>query len=316
MSERNYTGKPYLIQMSYTGGLSDDHIISLYDLSRAMLGFERSLALTTHFALNSSEVITQVPSLRGAQILCAPPEAGSYKVAAIIAATGAATFSLGSLKSDNPLGHLVYSLYEIAVHEATGQTVDYDKSLREIYEKGVREGSEGIIMPKKSQIESLVEKIEPSISELHRPMVGSETASQLKISPVNGEYLEEAGSEIVLNSASYDRLRYRELDNRITSIQGKVSSFNMNTFNGRIVTSNDARPIPFFLTPAGRTVEGVKLIAESLAANITDRKSNSSIIVFDVRRASTRTGRTVKLSVVKVRKIRYDENEILRNFSL
>ena len=54
--------------LSYEGEAADLSLIDFYDVAEALVGFERSLAITTHYVLNGS-VITQAPSLKGAQIL-------------------------------------------------------------------------------------------------------------------------------------------------------------------------------------------------------------------------------------------------------
>jgi len=82
------------LTLSFEGNSADDHAIDLYDVSSALLGFERTLALTTHLILNQ-EVITQAPSLKNAQILSFPSKEGSWKMTVGIILTGA--YALGTL---------------------------------------------------------------------------------------------------------------------------------------------------------------------------------------------------------------------------
>ncbi|WP_413720020.1 hypothetical protein [Silicimonas sp. MF1-12-2] len=300
-----YTGNPFPITLRYKGELADEGLIDLYDLSRAIRGYERSLSLVTHFALNN-EIITQSTSLRGAQILCAPPDFGSYKFPALITSMSVGAFALGSLEPNNPLGHVIFSLYDFVVHEATGQKVDYEESLRETYERALQDGSEGFLMPKKSQLESLVEKVEPAIADMHRPIVGSETAELAIV----GKGVDATKSDVQINLDTFQGLRYRTRVDDVISIGGRVSMFNMNTFNGRFVPTTHPRPIPFYLTAAGRTSEGVNLIAESLQKNIANSDDPSCVIRFDVMRDVTRTGRVAKLIVVGVGDLRDDEEDL------
>lgn len=65
--------------LSFSGELADEHRIDLYDVSQAIIGFQRSVALTTHLVLNQ-KIITQAPSLKGAEILAFPPTDGSWKI--------------------------------------------------------------------------------------------------------------------------------------------------------------------------------------------------------------------------------------------
>jgi hypothetical protein len=67
------------ITLSFNGGAADKNEINFYDVSQALIGFERSLALTTHLVLNG-EIITQAPALKGAEILAIPPTEGSWKL--------------------------------------------------------------------------------------------------------------------------------------------------------------------------------------------------------------------------------------------
>ncbi len=69
--------------LSYKGSAADKRHIDLYDASQALVGFQRPLALTTHLVING-EIITQAPSLKGAQVLALPAEEGSWKMAAVI----------------------------------------------------------------------------------------------------------------------------------------------------------------------------------------------------------------------------------------
>ena len=64
--------------IAFTGNDADENILDLYDISQALVGLQRSLALTTHLILND-EIITQSPALKGARIYSLPAEPGSWK---------------------------------------------------------------------------------------------------------------------------------------------------------------------------------------------------------------------------------------------
>ena len=91
------------LSLSYSGEAADSNAIDFYDAAQAMMGFQRTLALTTHFIINN-EVITQAPSLFGAQIYCLPPESGSWKMTAVIATS---LYMITTAPQETPLGHLV-----------------------------------------------------------------------------------------------------------------------------------------------------------------------------------------------------------------
>jgi hypothetical protein len=99
------------ISLSYSGLLADRSEIDFYDVSQALVGFQLSLALTTHLILND-KIIVQAPSLKGAQILAFPTERGSWKFAAAIVTAGTIAYQLGTAPRDTPLGHLVSSAYD------------------------------------------------------------------------------------------------------------------------------------------------------------------------------------------------------------
>src|SRR5262249_25439480 len=66
----------------------DKNEINFYEVSQALIGFEQSLALTTHLIVNG-EIITQAPALKGAAIVAFPPADGSWKLSAAILVTAA-----------------------------------------------------------------------------------------------------------------------------------------------------------------------------------------------------------------------------------
>lgn len=67
------------ITLTYTGRAANRNEIDLYDVGQALVGFQRSLALTTHLVLND-EIITQAPALKGAQIIALPAEEGNSRI--------------------------------------------------------------------------------------------------------------------------------------------------------------------------------------------------------------------------------------------
>ena len=111
--------KNYEVQfeLSYFGEDADDHEIDLYDVSQALIGFQRSLAITTHLILNG-KIITQAPALKGAQIFAFPSEEGSWKTKAGIVLLSTAAYHVATAPNNTPLGHLVYSAYDYVISES------------------------------------------------------------------------------------------------------------------------------------------------------------------------------------------------------
>ena len=162
------------------GSDSELHRIDLYDISQALIGLQRSLALTTHLVLNN-EIITQSPSLKGAHIYAMPPDEGSWRIkVAIIAGTATALYNLGTAPKDTPLGHLIYSAYDYVLPESLGVHVDYDKTLGQLYKESRGEGQK-LPPPREPQLDSLIEKCSSAIREIHRPIYKTQTADSASI---------------------------------------------------------------------------------------------------------------------------------------
>jgi hypothetical protein len=119
------------VTLSFSGRDAARHEIDLYDVGQALVGFQRSLALTTHLILND-KIITQAPSLEGAQILALPAEEGSWKITAAVVV---ALYTAGTAPRDTPLGHLISSAYDYVISETLGFHVDYSKTIGQSYKE-------------------------------------------------------------------------------------------------------------------------------------------------------------------------------------
>lgn len=251
-------------KLSYEGSDSDAHQIDFYDVAQGLIGFQRSLAITTHLVLNG-QVITQAPSLKNAQILASPPKEGSWEVCATILA---GTYMLGTAAKDTPIGHLIHSAYDYIVSNALGFHVDYDQSLGQQYQK-LKGTSSNILILEQSRFDSALEKCENAIKEMHRPIYANGTATIAKISstfngvnkPLNG----------LLTIDSYNYIHETILETDLHEYTGRVSMYNANTFKGRIYVPTENRPIPFLLADDARTPINQSRLADSLAANVKSR---------------------------------------------
>ena len=169
--------------LSYDGSNSKDHQIDLYDISQALTGFHRTLALTTHLLLND-KIITQAPSLKGAQVFALPAEEGSWKITAGIILSG--TFILGTVSKDTVIGNIIYSAYDYVISESLGFHVDFKKSLLQQYEEynKNKENNNNKNIPeiKQYQLDSLIEKCTNSFKEMHRPIFKTGTAEYANLS--------------------------------------------------------------------------------------------------------------------------------------
>jgi len=155
------------------------HQIDFYDLAEALLGFQRSLAITTHLVLNG-KVITKAPALKGARIFAHPPKAGSWEIMASITASAGGLYMLGTAPKDSPIGHLVFSAYDYIVKLTLGVNVDYEKSLGVLVEEK-REQIEDFPRISQGDFDAAAEKCENAIAEMHRPIVQQGTATTAQI---------------------------------------------------------------------------------------------------------------------------------------
>jgi len=270
--------------LSYQGNDTENHEIDLYDVSQALVGFQRSLALTTHLVLNN-QIITQAPSLKGAKILAQPAEEGSWKITAIIIS---GMYMGLTAPVNTPLGHLIHSAYDYVISESLGFHVDYDKSLGQLYEEYKSENIEVPVI-KQHQMDSLIEKCHTAVTELHRPIFKNKTASTASIfSTINHDNRPLQAS---LNMSTFDHIRETFKSDQLVSLTGSVSSYNSNTYKGRIYVPEEGRPVAFELSERIRNEKSIEKVVESLSSNALRKyKHGSSIIKFTALRNESRSG--------------------------
>jgi hypothetical protein len=274
------------VTLQFRGRNADQHEVDLYDVSQALVGFERSLALTTHLVLND-EIITQAPALKGARIFARPSNPGSWELtAAIVIVSAGALYKLGTAPKDTPIGHLIRSAYDYVISQSLGFHVDYDKMLGQQY-KEARDQDDDINVLSPARFDSLIEKCDTAVKEMHRPIYKSETADQ-------GQVFSNMGSERVaigppLTIETYDYIAYTETSPSSVELTGRVSSYNINTFKGRIYTETYGRPVPFELSEHLRDRQTISIITRSLDANAQDRSGGDfSFVAFENHSRSRR----------------------------
>jgi hypothetical protein len=285
--------------LSYLGRLADDQAIDLYDVAEALTGFQRSLALTTHLVLNN-EVITQAPSLKGAQILAFIPEQGTWKIkVAVIVGIATGVYKLGTAPKDTPLGNLISSAYDYVISETLGFHVDYSKTLGKQYEE-LRRSRTDIKPLEQPRFDAVVEKCEAAIKAMHRPITMSESADEAKVTATIEGPPRPIGE--TLNRETFEYLAFTERDDHPREIVGRVSSYNINTFKGRIYIPAEGRPIPFTLAESARSRGNIALITGSLRLNAADRREPGGEIRCIVLRNMSRSGRLKSLIILEVSK--------------
>ncbi|MCC3304795.1 hypothetical protein [Sneathiella sp. HT1-7] len=280
--------------LKFEGRNADEHTLDLYDAAQAMLGFQRSLAITTHLVLNG-QVITQAPSLKNAEILTFPAEEGSWKIVATIVG---GLFALGTVPKDTPIGHLMHSAYDYVVSESLGFHVDYNSTLGEQYDRLKKDEQSALPILEQSRFDSVIEKCEAAIKEMHRPIIYSETATDGKISFQSGPNIEPLRSQFSRDTFEY--LRYTVKDKNPVNVEGRVSSYNINTYKGRIYVKEEGRPIPFILKEGALFPSNINKITQSLSLNAADRFERNGFIVCEAHRIESRTGRLKSYEIINV----------------
>ncbi len=273
-------------ELTFEGGLADDGLLEFYDAARALAGFQRSLALTTHLIVNG-EIITQAPAASGFQIFVPPLADGSWKVRAKIAL--GATIALGSVGRDSPVGQAVTSLYDAVLSNTMGFNVDYDKTLQQLY----YETHNGRMITHE-KIDSLCEKIESSVADMHRPIVISESATRAQVSKCWGDQ-RDIGP--VLSPLTYEYVRQTTTEDDDIFVVGYVSSYNINTFKGRIYSLDERRPVPFQLDETARTKSNVGVLTRSQHINGQSPFSSEALVKLTCRRMVSPTNKVKRYIV-------------------
>ena len=285
------------LTLSYEGNSADHSAVDLYDVGQALIGFQRSLALTTHLILND-EIITQAPFLKGAKIFATPPDEGSWKITGmVVAGLGTGIYHLGTAPKDTPLGHLVRSAYDYVVSETLGVHVDYEKTLGQQY-KELKKSEAAFPQLSEDRIDSLIEKCETAIRDMHRPIAKSATADEAVITAQIGRSTNPLS--VPLTRETYEYVSYTERGSTPLEFVGLVSSYNINTFKGRVYLPQLNRPIPFELADTARSPSSVVAIVRSLSANAEDRRDGRGEIHFNALQNLSRTGRPKSLLITEI----------------
>jgi len=276
-------------ELVFDGAQAERGLIEFYDASHALVGFQRSLALTTHLVLHG-EIITQAPATWGFEILFPAVQTGSWKSKAIVVfSAGVAVASAGA---DSPLGQVVTSVYDAALYNVMGFHVDYEKTLQQQYTEHLAIRS---VTPEK--IDSLCEKIETSVAEMHRPIVRSKTATRAQVRRCD-RGKKDVGP--ILSPLTYEFVKQTRPENEETVLLGYVTSYNINTYKGRMFSLEQRRPIPFELEDTAKTKQQIALLTNSQHINGQDRNSHTALVALRGNRLVSPTGKIKRFSTRQV----------------
>jgi hypothetical protein len=209
---------------------------------------------------------------------------------------------LGTAPKDTPLGNLVYSAYDYVISESLGFHVYYEKFLGQLYDQAYKKNKAlEETMPKveQYQLDSLVEKCSTAVTEIHRPIYKTNSAETAKIvASLNGQSVPLSKG---FSLATYEYLNEFITEDRSEVISGRISSYNSNTFKGRIFVSTEGRPISFELSENARNDATVELIVNSLSENALKKyESNSSVVQCQVFKITSKTGLLKSYKISKV----------------
>lgn len=294
------------MRLRFAGNDADRHELDLYDSAHALLGLQRTVALTTHLVLHG-EIITQAPSLRDARVMASPPRPGSWEteLAIFVAGTGFGGLVVSTLSAskDSPLGYFIFSLMDWVVHTATGEHPDFERTVLQNYEDWrLRRGPDDIELPLPEPTEtkalSLVEKVEPAITSIHRPVVKSKSAEVGRVVAMvrGGERV--VGQE--LTQDTYDYVRDTITSDLPEFNRGRVSSYNANTFHGRMFIESAVRPIPFDLAEDARSPASISLILSSLDEYAQNAEGAGGFILVTAFVRRSRNGRLKGMTITRV----------------
>lgn len=290
--------------LKFNGKWADQHAVEFYDVSHAMAGFERVVSLTTHLLING-KVITQSPSAKGFKLVALPPEEGSWKLTVgLVGAMGPTIMAFGTAAPDTAFGWLTKSAVEYVVQETLGFTPNFDETLGAQIKK-YRSSQQGRPICDDLSVErfdSLVEKTESGVKAIHRPIVYSGSAEVASFGYRVGP--DEGQMNVYADANTFEYIDKTITSDDFSEYCGIVSSYNANTFRGRLYISEEKRTVPFELGDTVRNTSVVNAITASLSANATQALAGGSgstrEVCFTAYRNETKTGRLKSLLVVEV----------------
>ncbi|TJU89316.1 MAG: hypothetical protein E5Y12_31145 [Mesorhizobium sp.] len=213
--------------------------------------------------------------------------------------TGTVLLSAGVASKDSVLGHLLTSAYDYVISESLGFHVDYEKSLGQQIEEHRSASDEIPRELDQGKFESLIEKVEPAVRDLHRPISHSKTAETAILGASQaGRIVQQTGP--VLDKDTFEYINVTNLTNDQEKFVGKVSSYNSNTFKGRIYIENEGRPVPFTLADVSRDPRTVLKVVSSLSANALDRFDEDAEIRFSALRYESKNGRLKGFLILQI----------------
>lgn len=195
------------------------HFLHAYDAAQALYGMARSLAVTTHYAING-RVIRQAPSLQGATILVSPPREGSFEFLFLVLADPIVQGVAGGV-----LANYITDITKYAYRKISGLPYSPDT-----------EALQQVLDTHPGDIDALCDSIDSDVVRVHRPIENN----------VNNFHIYGGHVQIGdFNRQTFDAAKFRELSRGEEVFVGRVAALNANSDHGRIWIADLGRTIAF-----------------------------------------------------------------------
>lgn len=215
--------------------------------------------------------------------------------------------AFGLAPPDTQFGWLAKSAMEYVIQETLGFTPNFDETLgKQIDEFRAIDGAREL--PKdlsQSRFDGVIEKCENGLKEMHRPIVFSGTADKAQI-----EY--HVGSRAGLLKGHFDTETYQYISQTVKKdtveiFEGVVSSYNVNTYSGRVYVPSLNRTVAFELDKNARYRGAVDAITLSLRRNANQKVLQPGSTISDIQlfayRNESVSGRLKRAYVIDVKLI-------------
>ncbi|QPZ92371.1 DUF7946 domain-containing protein [Thioclava electrotropha] len=289
--------------LRYEGRWADRNGIEFYDVAQALIGFERVIGLTTHLLLNG-KVLVQSPSKHGFSLVALPADEGSWKwTVGLALGFGQVVHAFGTAPPDTAFGWLTKSAVEYVIQETLGFSPNFDETLGKQIER-YKQGSHRVPVSRDLSIErfdSLLEKTESGVKALHRPIIQSGSAERANFDFRSAA--QEANLDVYVDADTFDYVDRVITSEDFSDFRGVISSYNSNTYKGRLYVEDEKRTIPFELAENMRSLDVISAITRSLSRNAQARagsRRNNQEICLQGLRNETPTGRLKSIYVIEL----------------
>ncbi|MFH7325276.1 hypothetical protein ACHHTY_02120, partial [Desulfurivibrio sp. C05AmB] len=139
-----------------------------------------------------------------------------------------------------------------------------------------------------------------AVKDMHRPIYKTGTASRAAIATEFPSRL-IVPVKATLTNETYQHLQEEYRSDDVEIFGGHVSSYNSNTYKGRIYIKDIGRPVSFELAPNARNYDSVSIITSSLDANAVRRHSPElSLIYCHAYKNESKSGYLKSLTITHV----------------